>query len=65
VNNNTHIQQSPTYQAVMNSEQPKNIPYSSEGKLSRTFRLLEQDLASVEGTSKPPKSIWDQRRQQQ
>jgi hypothetical protein len=43
----------------------QNIPHSSEGKISRSFRALEQDLASVKGTSQAPKSIFDQRRQQQ
>jgi hypothetical protein len=43
----------------MNTKKQKNIPYSSEGKLSRSFRMLEQDLASH-----TPKSIFDQRRQQ-
>ncbi len=57
-------QRSATYQAVMNNQQP-NIPQSSEGKLSRSFRALEQDLGSVQGTSQAPKSIFDQRRQQQ
>jgi hypothetical protein len=55
---------SPTYQALMNPQQ-SNIPQSSEGKLSRSFRALEQDLSSVQGTSQAPKSIFDQRRQQQ
>ncbi|CAF2818562.1 unnamed protein product [Rotaria sp. Silwood2] len=64
-NDNIHHQPSPTYQAVMNCEQQKHIPYSSEGKLSRSFRALEQDLLSVQGTSRAPKSIFDQRRQQQ
>ncbi|CAF0984205.1 unnamed protein product [Rotaria sp. Silwood1] len=64
-NNSIHNQPSPTYQAVMNCEQQKHMPYSSEGKLSRSFRALEQDLLSVQGTSKAPKSIFDQRRQQQ
>jgi len=62
-NDNIHHQSSPTYQAVMKCEQEKNIPYSSEGKLSRSFRALEQDLYSVQGTSKVPKSIFDQCRQ--
>ncbi|CAF4975691.1 unnamed protein product, partial [Rotaria socialis] len=31
--------------------------------LSRSFRALEQDLMSVEGTPQAPKSIYDQRRQ--
>jgi hypothetical protein len=48
----------------MNPQQ-QNIPHSSEGKISRSFRALEQDLASVQGTSQAPKSIFDQRRQQQ
>jgi hypothetical protein len=48
----------------MNREQPKPIPHSSEGKISRSFRALEDDLNSVQGTSKTPKSIFDQRRQQ-
>jgi hypothetical protein len=48
----------------MNPQQT-NIPQSSEGKLSRSFRALEQDLGSVQGTSQAPKSIFDQRRQQQ
>lgn len=57
---------SPTYQAVMNRELPKsNAPYSSEGKISRSFRALEQDLHAVQGTAQAPKSIFDQRRQQQ
>jgi hypothetical protein len=55
---------SPTYQAIMNPPQ-QNIPHSSEGKISRSFRALEQDLGSVQGTSQAPKSIFDQRRQQQ
>jgi len=46
----------------MNYEQQKNLPYSSEGKLSRSFRALEQDLYSVQGTSQVPKSIFNQRR---
>ncbi|CAF0767786.1 unnamed protein product [Rotaria sordida] len=57
-------QPSPTYQAVMNTP-PKNVPYSSEAKISRSFRALEEDLSSVQGTSQAPKSIFDQRRQQQ
>ena len=64
-NDHTHNQLSPTYQTVMNGEQQKNTPYSSEGKLSRSFRALEQDLHSIEGTSQAPKSIFDQRRQRQ
>lgn len=48
----------------MNSYQPV-APQSSEGKLSRSFRALEHDLSSVQGTSQAPKSIFDQRRQQQ
>ncbi len=56
--------QSPTYQAVMNKDQQQNLPYSSEGKISRSFRALEQDLSSIQGTSQAPKSIFDQRRQQ-
>ena len=56
---------SPTYQALMNPQQSQNTPYSSEGKLSRSFRALEQDLTSVQGTAQAPKSIFDQRRQQQ
>ena len=48
----------------MNREQPKPTAYSSEGKISRSFRALEEDLQSVQGTSKAPKSIFDQRRQQ-
>ncbi|CAF0902433.1 unnamed protein product [Rotaria sordida] len=63
-NDNIHHKPSPTYQAVMNYEQQKHIPYSSEGKISRSFRALEEDLLSVQGTSKTPKSIFDQRRQQ-
>jgi len=43
----------------------QNIPHSSEGKISRSFRALEQDLSSVQGTSQAPKSIFDQRREQQ
>jgi hypothetical protein len=50
--------QSPTYQ------QQKNISYSSEGKISRSFRVLEEDLSSIQGTSQVPKSIFEQRRQQ-
>ncbi|CAF4182777.1 unnamed protein product, partial [Rotaria sordida] len=61
-NDNIHHKPSPTYQAVMNYEQQKHIPYSSEGKISRSFRALEEDLLSVQGTSKTPKSIFDQRR---
>ena len=57
-------QSSPTYQAVMNYEQQKHIPHSLEGKLSRSFRALEEDLLSVEGTTRTPKSIFDQRRRQ-
>ena len=57
---------SPTYQAVMNRQPTQgSVPYSSEGKISRSFRMLEQDLQSVQGTSQAPKSIFDQRRQQQ
>lgn len=57
---------SPTYQAVMNRQAPPGIiPQSSEGKISRSFRMLEHDLQSVQGTSQAPKSIFDQRRQQQ
>ncbi len=63
-NSEQQNQRSATYQAVMNNQQP-NIPQSSEGKLSRSFRALEQDLGSVQGTSQAPKSIFDQRRQQQ
>ncbi|CAF0854684.1 unnamed protein product [Rotaria sordida] len=63
-NDNIYYKPSPTYQAVMNYEQQKHIPYSSEGKISRSFRALEEDLLSVQGTSKTPKSIFDQRRQQ-
>jgi hypothetical protein len=75
-NNNSSPQPSNTYnhemsnqasrtgQTVMNSQQ-QNIPYSSEGKISRSFRALEQDLGSVQGTSQAPKSVFDQRRQQQ
>lgn len=48
----------------MNTEQPKSVPYSSEGKISRSFRALEQDLNSTVGTTRAPKSIFDQRRQQ-
>ena len=48
----------------MNTPQ-STAPYSSEGKLSRSFRALEQDLTSVQGSSQAPKSIFDQRRQQQ
>jgi hypothetical protein len=48
----------------MNPQQ-QNVPQSSEGKISRSFRALEQDLSSVQGTSQAPKSIFDQRRQQQ
>ncbi|CAF1673317.1 unnamed protein product, partial [Adineta ricciae] len=57
-------QPSPTYQALMNTPQPP-VPHSSEGKLSRSFRILEQDLGSVQGTSQMPKSIFEQRRLQQ
>jgi len=64
-NDHIHHPTSPTYQAVMNREQQKPIPYSSEGKISRSFRALEEDLNSVQGTSQAPKSIFDQRRQQQ
>jgi hypothetical protein len=45
----------------MNYEQQKNLSYSSEGKLSRSFRALEQDLYSVQDTSQAPKSIFNQR----
>lgn len=62
-NNNILHQPSPTYQAVMNCEQQKHIPYSSEGKLSRSFRALEQDLSRVEGTSQAPRSIFNQHHQ--
>ncbi|CAF0715838.1 unnamed protein product [Adineta steineri] len=57
-------QRSPTYQAVMNTP-PPNISQSSEAKLSRSFRILEQDLGSVQGTAQIPKSVFEQRRQQQ
>ncbi|CAF3956967.1 unnamed protein product [Rotaria sordida] len=63
-NDNIYHKPSPTYQAVMSCERQKHIPYSSEGKISRSFRALEEDLLSVQGTSKTPKSIFDQRRQQ-
>ncbi len=39
----------------------KNLSYSSEEKLSRSFRALEQDLYSVQGISQIPKSIFNQR----
>jgi len=48
----------------MNPQQ-SNASHSSEGNLSRSFRALEQDLTSVQGTSQAPQSIFDQRRQQQ
>lgn len=61
-----HHPSSPTYQAVMNRQPTQgSIPCSSEGKISRSFRMLEQDLQSVQGTTQAPKSIFDQRRQQQ
>ena len=63
-NSEQQHQPSPTYQALMNTPQPL-APHSSEGKLSRSFRVLEQDLGSVQGTSQVPKSIFEQRRLQQ
>ncbi|CAF3006771.1 unnamed protein product [Rotaria socialis] len=62
-NDSMNTKSSPTYQAVMNIQPKNNITYSSEAKLSRSFRALEQDLMSVEGTPQAPKSIYDQRRQ--
>lgn len=55
---------SPTYQALMNPQQ-SNVSHSSEGRISRSFRALEQDLGSVQGTSQVPQSVLEQRRQQQ
>ena len=51
-------------QTIMTNQQ-QNLPRSSEGQISRSFRALEQDLSSIQGTSQTPKSIFDQRRQQQ
>ncbi|CAF1071417.1 unnamed protein product [Rotaria magnacalcarata] len=62
-NDSMNTNSSPTYQAVMNIQPKNNITYSSEAKLSRSFRALEQDLMSVEGTPHAPKSVYDQRRQ--
>lgn len=62
-NENAHNKPSPTYQAVMNIQPQNNANYSSEAKLSRSFRALEQDLLSVEGTSQAPKSIYYQESQ--
>ncbi|CAF0767284.1 unnamed protein product [Didymodactylos carnosus] len=63
-NPNAFVPSSPTYQAVMN-QNSSSKPLSSESKLSRSFRMLEQDLGDAKDTGRAPMSIFEQRRQQQ
>ncbi|CAF0980979.1 unnamed protein product, partial [Didymodactylos carnosus] len=64
-NPNAFSSLSPTYQAVMDHQNSSAKSLSSESKLSRSFRMLEQDLSDAKEIGRAPWSIFDQRREQQ
>ena len=61
----TNANNNPTPPSNTYNPQQQNIPVSAEGQISRTFRALEQDLSSVQGTGQVPMSVFEQRRLQQ